>query len=150
VGSICGGGRYDELIGTFGDRSYPATGISFGIERIIGVMEELHMFPPEVGMTNTQVLVTVFGEDQLRASIQVSESLRDGGLNTELYFERDPLGHQIRYALKKGIPFVIIVGPDEAAAGQVTIRNLPLNEQRTVTRETMIAQVKDWEASAAA
>jgi histidyl-tRNA synthetase len=150
VGSICGGGRYDELIGTFGGRSHPATGISFGIERIIDVMEELHMFPPEVGMTNTQVLVTVFGEDQLHASIQVSENLRDGGLNTELYFERDPLGHQIRYALKKGIPFVIIVGPDEAAAGQVTIRNLPLNEQRTVTRETMIAQVKDWEASAGA
>jgi histidyl-tRNA synthetase len=150
VGSICGGGRYDELIGTFGGRSHPATGISFGIERIIDVMEELHMFPPEVGMTTTQVLVTVFGEDQLHASIQVSENLRDGGLNTELYFERDPLGHQIRYALKKGIPFVIIVGPDEAAAGQVTIRNLPLNEQRTVTRETMIAQVKDWEASAGA
>jgi histidyl-tRNA synthetase len=150
VGSICGGGRYDELIGTFGGRSHPATGISFGIERIIDVMEELHMFPPEVGMTNTQVLVSVFGEDQLGASIQVCENLRDGGLNTELYFERDPLGHQIRYALKKGIPFVIIVGPDEAAAGQVTIRNLPLNEQRTVTRETMIAQVKDWEASAGA
>ena len=150
VGSICGGGRYDELIGTFGDRSYPATGISFGMERIIDVMEELHMFPPQVGMTNTQVLVTVFGEDQLQASIQLSENLRDGGLNTELYFEHDPLGHQIRYALKKGIPFVIIVGPDEAATGQVTIRNLSLNEQRTVTRETMIAQVKDWEASAGA
>ena len=92
----------------------------------------------------------MFGEDQLQASIQLSENLRDGGLNTELYFERNPLGHQIRYALKKGIPFVIIVGPDEAAAGQVTIRNLPLNEQRTVTRETMIAQVKDWEANAGA
>jgi histidyl-tRNA synthetase len=150
VGSICGGGRYDELIGTFGDRTYPATGISFGIERIIDVMEELHMFPPQVGMTNTQVLVTVFGEDQLRDSIRVTESLRDGGLNTELYFERDPLGHQIRYALKKGIPFVIIVGPDEVAAGQVTIRNLPLKQQRTVTREAMVAQIKDWEGGAEA
>jgi histidyl-tRNA synthetase len=150
VGSICGGGRYDELIGTFADRSYPATGISFGIERIIDVMQELHMFPPEVGMTNTEVLVSVFSADQLQASIQVSESLRDGGLNTELYFERDPLGHQIRYALKKGIPFVAIIGPDEGAAGQVTIRNLPLNEQRTVSREAIVAQIKDWEGGAGA
>jgi len=150
VGSICGGGRYDELIGTFGDKSYPATGISFGIERIIDVMEELSMFPPEVGITTTQVLVTVFGDDQLQASIQVSETMRDGGLNTELYFERDPLGHQIRYALKKGIPFVVIIGPDEAAAGQVTIRNLPLKEQRTVGREAMVAQIRDWEGSVGA
>ncbi|HUW94732.1 MAG TPA: His/Gly/Thr/Pro-type tRNA ligase C-terminal domain-containing protein, partial [Anaerolineae bacterium] len=144
VGSICGGGRYDELIGTFSDRSYPATGISFGIERIIEVMEELEMFPPDVGMTNTQVLVTIFSEDQIATSLQVSGNLRNSGLNTELYFENDPLGDQIRYALKKGVPYVIIVGPDEAAAGQVTIRNLALNEQRTVARETLIDHIKDW------
>jgi histidyl-tRNA synthetase len=146
VGSICGGGRYDELIGTFSDRSYPATGISFGIERIIEVMEELSMFPPEVGMTKTEVLVTIFSEDQIATSLQVSEELRGSGLNTELYFENDPLGDQIRYALKKGVPYVIIVGPDEAAAGQVTIRNLALNEQRTVERGALIGHIKDWEA----
>jgi histidyl-tRNA synthetase len=147
VGSICGGGRYDELIGMFSDRSYPATGISFGIERIIDVMEELQMFPAEVGMTNTQVLVTIFDEAQVSTSLQVSNDLRDSGLNTELYFENDPLGNQIRYALKKGIPYVIIVGPDEAAAGKVTIRNLPLEEQRTVEQSGMTEHIKDWEGS---
>jgi histidyl-tRNA synthetase len=144
VGSICGGGRYDELIGTFSDRSSPATGISFGIERIIEVMEELSMFPADVGITNTQVLVTIFSEDQIATSLQVSQDLRRSGFNTELYFENDPLGDQIRYALKKGVPYVIIVGPDEAAAGQVTIRNLALNEQRTVAREFLIDHIKDW------
>jgi histidyl-tRNA synthetase len=149
VGSICGGGRYDELIGTFTDRSYPATGISFGIERIIDVMEELDMFPPEVGTTITQVLVTVFDQAHVGVSLQVSNELRQGGLNTELYFENDPLGDQIRHALKKGTPYVVIVGPDEEAAGQVTIRYLPLKEQRTVERGGMVEHIQDWEGSKA-
>jgi histidyl-tRNA synthetase len=147
IGSICGGGRYDELIGMFTDRSYPATGTSFGIERIIDVMEELEMFPPEVGTTITQVLVTIFDEAHTSASLEVSSELRKGGLNTELYFENDPLGDQIRYALKRGIPYVIIVGPDELAAGQVTVRNLPLNEQRTVDRSAAVANIENWEDS---
>ncbi len=147
IGSIAGGGRYDELIGMFTDTSYPATGISFGIERMVEVMEELDMFPPGIGVTISQVLVTLFDKAQLSASLQVANELRKAGLNTEFYFENDPLGDQIRYALKKGVPFVVIVGPDEVAAGQVTIRNLPLNEQRTVERGTMAESIKDWEVS---
>jgi histidyl-tRNA synthetase len=148
IGSISGGGRYDALIGMFSDTSYPATGTSFGIERIIDVMEELDMFPPEVGTTISQVLVTIFDDAQVGASLQVANELREAGLNTELYFEKAPLGDQIRYALKKGIQYVVIVGPDELAAGQVTIRNLPLREQQTVERPTMAATIEDWEASA--
>jgi len=147
IGSICGGGRYDELIGTFTDRSYPATGTSFGIERIIDVMEELHMFPPEVGTTNTQVLVTIFDETHIGASLRTGCRLRGDGLNVELYFENDPLGDQIRYALKKGIPYVVIVGPDELASGKVTIRNLPLKEQRIVAEAEVLTNINDWEAA---
>ncbi len=147
IGSIAGGGRYDELIGMFTGTSYPATGTSFGIERMVEVMEELDMFPPGIGVTISQVLVTLFDEAQLSASLQAANELRKAGLNTEFYFENDPLGDQIRYALKKGVPFVVIVGPDEVAEGQVTIRNLPLNEQRTVERENMAQSIKDWEAS---
>lgn len=147
IGSICGGGRYDELIGMFTDRSYPATGTSFGIERIIDVMQELKMFPPEVGTTTTQVLVTIFDEAHTSASLELSSDIRKGGLNTELYFENDPLGDQIRYALKKGIPYVVIVGPDELAADQVTIRNLPLKQQRTVDRSSAVTNIRDWEGS---
>jgi len=145
IGSIGGGGRYDELIGMFSDRSYPATGTSFGIERIIDVMEELNMFPPEVGTTISQVLVTIFDEAQVGASLQLTNELRRAGLNTDLYFENDPLGDQIRYALKKGVQYVVIVGPDEIAAGEVTVRNLSLKEQRTVEREAMADTIKDWE-----
>lgn len=147
IGSIAGGGRYDELIGMFADISYPATGTSFGIERMISVMEELHMFPREVGTTISKVLVTIFDESHIGASLQVAKDLRDSGLNTELYFENDPLGDQLRHALKKGIPYIVIVGPDEVAAGQVTIRNLPLEQQRTVGREKMVAIIQDWEAA---
>jgi histidyl-tRNA synthetase len=147
IGSISGGGRYDELIGMFTDRSYPATGTSFGIERILDAMEELDMFPPQVGTTNTRVLVTIFDEAHIAASLRASERLRRAGLNTELYFENDPLGDQIRYALKSGIPYVIILGPDEAKAGQVAIRNLPLKEQRTVEEAAMIHQIEDWEGA---
>ncbi|NIN65412.1 MAG: histidine--tRNA ligase [Anaerolineae bacterium] len=147
IGSIVGGGRYDEMIGMFTGSSHPATGTSFGIERVVEVMEELDMFPPELGTTISQVLVTLFDEAQLTASLQVANELRKAGLNTELYFDNDPLGDQIRYALKKGIPYVVIAGPDELAAGQVSIRNLPLNEQRTVERGVMAESIKDWGAS---
>jgi histidyl-tRNA synthetase len=147
IGSISGGGRYDELIGMFTDRSYPATGTSFGIERVIDVMDELGMFPPEVTTTIARVLVTIFDQALVGASLQASYELRKAGLNTELYFENDPLGDQIRYALKKGIPYVVIIGPDELAESRVTVRNLPLNEQRTVERQMMATTIKHWEAS---
>lgn len=145
IGSITGGGRYDELIGMFMERSYPATGTTIGIERIIDVMEELEMFPPEVGKTVTQVLVTQFNPGLVTESLKVARELRQVGLNTEMYFENDPLGDQIRYALKKGISYVVILGPDEVAAGQVTIRNLQLEKQETVLREEAGARIKAWQ-----
>jgi histidyl-tRNA synthetase len=147
IGSISGGGRYDELIGMFTGRNYPATGTSFGIERVIEVMEGLKMFPPEVSTTIAKVLVTIFDRDLVAASLQVSNELRQAGLNTDLYLENDPLGDQIRYALKREIPYVVIVGPEELAAGRVTVRNLPRKEQRTVEREAMAETIKAWEAA---
>ena len=145
IGSITGGGRYDELVGMFSNRSYPATGATIGIERIIDVMEELEMFPPEVGKTVTQALVTQFNLDMVGESLKLACELRREGLNTELYFENKPLGKQIRYALKKGIPYVLVLGPDEAATGQVAIRNLQLGEQETVPRDKAAARIKAWQ-----
>jgi histidyl-tRNA synthetase len=144
IGSITGGGRYDGLIGMFMDRSYPATGTTIGIERIIDVMEELDMFPSDVGQTVTQVLVTQFDPDLLTESLKMATELRQAGLNTELYFESDRLGEQIRYALKKGIPYVVILGPDELAAGRAAIRNLLLKEQDIVPREEAAARINTW------
>jgi len=144
VGSITGGGRFDNLVGMFMDHSYPATGTTIGIERIIDVMEELNMFPPEVGKTVTQVLMTQFNPELVTESIKVARDLRKAGINTEMYFENDPLGDQIRYALNKGIPCVAILGPDEVEKGQVTIRNLPLNVEKTVAREEVATQIQNW------
>jgi histidyl-tRNA synthetase len=144
IGSITGGGRFDELVGMFMDRSYPATGTTIGIERIIDVMEELEMFPPEVGTTVAQVLVTQFSPDLVTESLKVANTLRKAGLNTELYFESDPLGDQIRFALKKGIPYVVIVGPDELAADQVTVRNLASEMQQRVKRDQAVELIRQW------
>lgn len=150
IGSITGGGRYDRLIGMFTETSYPATGTTIGIERIIDVMDELGMFPPEVGKTVTQVLVAQFDAALLNESLKLAAELRRAGLNSELYFENAALGEQIRYALRKGIPFVAIVGPDEAKAGQVTLRNLGLRQQQTIARGQAAAQIRAWQGGDAA
>lgn len=144
IGSITGGGRYDNLIGVFASESMPATGTSLGIERIIDVMDELDMFPPQIGQTTAQVLVTLFDQESTPASLAIATELRKAGINTELYFEPISLGKQIRHADRKGIPFVLIAGPDELAANQVTLRNMRASEQALVDRGQMVETVKAW------
>ena len=142
--SITGGGRYDELVRMFSDRSYPATGTTIGIERIIDAMEELNMFPPNVGKAVAQVLVTIFDQSLVNASLELANLLRKSGVKTEMYSDQEPLGTQIRYASKKGIPFVVILGPDELAAGQVTVRDLLRKEQQTVGHADLVGLVRQW------
>ena len=124
LGSVTGGGRYDELVGMFRKQSLPTTGTSFGIERIIDLMNELDLYPANLGGTLVQVLVTVFDRETRKISIKIANQLRDAGINTELYFEPRKLGRQINYADKKGIPIVAIAGPDEIDAGAVKLRRL--------------------------
>lgn len=147
--SITGGGRYDELIGMFADVSYPATGTSFGIERIIDAMDELGMFPPDIHATTAEVLVTVFDVSTVGASLKLATALRKAGVNTSLYFDyNDRLGEQIGYAAAKGIPFVVILGPDEIRAGQATIRALgetrTEGDQRTVPVGEVAQAIRNW------
>lgn len=143
IGSLTGGGRYDGLIGMFSKNSFPTTGTSFGIERIIDVMDELQMFPPNVGETVTQVLVTVFDTEQRDASLGLSIELRAAGINTEVWYDADGLGKQLKYAAAKGIPFAVIAGPDEAAANVVTLRDLATGEQIRVGRDAIAARVRE-------
>lgn len=142
IGSITGGGRYDELIGSFSKQSYPATGTSFGIERIIDVMEEFSMFPPSVGKTVTQVLMTVFDDELMAESLKLATLLRQGGLRTEVYFRPARLSTQIKYADTKGIPYAVILGSDELEAGTVAIRHLASRVQQTVPREELVARIR--------
>ena len=144
IGSITGGGRFDNLVGMFLGQSIPATGTTIGIERIIVVMDELGLFPPNVGTTTAEVLVTVFNEDLIDASLRVAVELRKEGHNAQVYFDPVSLREQLGYAVKKGIPFVIILGPDEEAAGQVTVKCLSRNEQKVVKRSEMSQAIHEW------
>jgi len=142
--SITGGGRFDNLVGMFMDRSYPATGTTIGIERIIDAMEEMNAFPAAVGKTTAQALMTLFNAQMRPESLMLANLLRQAGLKTELYFESDPLGGQIRYASRKGIPYVVILGPDELAGEKVTVRHLALKAQQTVNRAEAAGLIKQW------
>lgn len=143
IGSITGGGRYDELIGSFSRQNYPATGTSFGIERIIDVMEEFSMFPPAVGKTVTDVLVSVFDDELMPESLKLATVLRQHGVRTEVYFRPARLSAQIKYADNRGIPYVAILGSDEVEAGTVAIRNLATREQQNVARDAVVGWIQD-------
>lgn len=143
IGSLTGGGRYDELIGLFINQSIPVTGTSFGIERIIDVMEELNMFPPNVGKTVTRVLVTIFGRELTGTSIRVANQLRQAGINTELALESDGLGKQLKYAGARAIPFAVIIGPDEAGANSATLRDLTTGEQTIIAQDNLGTVLKE-------
>jgi histidyl-tRNA synthetase len=124
VGSVSGGGRYDNLIGLFRKESIPTTGVSLGIERLITLMDKRNLYPPNLGKTVVEVLVTVFGPDTQPASMALAASLRANGIKTELYMQQAKLGKQFSYADKKGIPVVAVLGPDEIASEQVKFKRL--------------------------
>ncbi len=140
IGSLTGGGRYDQLVGMFLGQNIPATGTTIGIERIIDVMTELNMLPET--KTKTQVLVTVFDETTRTASLAAAKNFRAAGINTEVFFDAGGLKRQFKYADKKGIPFVVILGPDEVARQVLTLKNLTTGQQENVSLEQAIARVK--------
>ncbi len=143
LGSVSGGGRYDNLIGMFRRQSLPTTGTSFGIERIIDLMDELELYPLHLGGTLVQVLVTVFSEETRRASARIGNQLRAAGINTEVYLGTRKLGRQLAHADKKGIPIVVIAGPDEIEAGVVKLRRLRDGNEVTVTPHELADAVAD-------
>ncbi|MCY4147506.1 MAG: histidine--tRNA ligase [Chloroflexi bacterium] len=132
LGSITGGGRYDNLIGMFRRQSLPTTGTSFGIERIIDLLDELDLYPAGLGGTVVQALVTVFGADTRRESLRIADALRKAGINAELHLEARKLGRQIAYADRKGIPLVTIAGSDEINLGVVKLRRLADRREQVV------------------
>ncbi|MCB9459027.1 MAG: histidine--tRNA ligase [Anaerolineaceae bacterium] len=126
LGSITGGGRYDNLIGLFRRESLPTVGTSLGIERIIDIMTELDLFPSHVADTVVDILVTVFDDETQIASSRLASQLRKANIRAELYMSdgKFKLGKQFAYADKKGIPLVATLGPDEVANGRVSIKRL--------------------------
>jgi len=134
VGSISGGGRYDDLIGLYRKESLPTVGTSLGIERLIVIMDERGMYPANLGRTVVQALVTVFNAETRAESMRLATQLREAGLHTELYMQDKPLGKQINYADKKGVALVAVIGPDELAAGNVKLKRLADGQEIVVPR----------------
>lgn len=140
VGSVFGGGRYDNLIGMFFEKEIPAVGVSIGIDRIFSAMDTLKMFPVETAIT--QVLVTVFDKAAQILSFKTANELRKLGINSEVYLGEDDLSKQFNYADKKKIPLVIIIGPDEVKKNVITIKDLRSGEQKNIKGDNLITILK--------
>ena len=136
IGSITGGGRYDNLTGIFGLPGVSGVGISFGADRIYDVLTELDLFPKEL-LTTTQVLFATFGNDELHYALGWAKELRKAGIAVEVYPEPTKMKKQMGYADSKGIPFVAIVGGDEMAQNKVMLKNMTTGEQQLVDLENL-------------
>ena len=137
IGSICGGGRYDNLTGIFGLPDLSGVGISFGADRIYDVLTGLELFPDT--LESSQLLFAVMGADELRYILPVAKALRAAGVAVEVYPEATKLKKQFEYAERKGIPFISINGSNEMGAKQVNIKNLGSGEQKAFPADDLKA-----------
>jgi histidyl-tRNA synthetase len=143
AGSLGGGGRYDGLIGMFGKEQIPACGFSLGLERILVVMDERNMFPPEIAeSTPANVMVTIWSEETIAESLKLASELRSAGLRVTVYPEPEKLGKQIKYADSIKVPYVCILGESELAQNKVTLKNMKTGEQVTIDRSEVFSIVK--------
>lgn len=137
MGSIGGGGRYDDLTGLFGVPGVPGVGISFGVDRIFDVMEELGLFPPEVA-AGTKVLFFNLGEGESRQAFTLMQQLRNRGIACELYPENAKFDKQFKYAAKKQIPFAVILGSKELEQHTCMVKNLGSGEQKNLNQSELV------------
>ncbi len=137
IGSITGGGRYDDLTGIFGLPSVSGVGISFGADRIYDVMEQLNLFP-ESALTSSKVLFTNFGKDEEAYVLPVVTRLRSVGISCEIYPEAAKMKKQMEYANRKQIPFVILAGETEMNEGKLTLKNMESGEQQQLTPDELL------------
>ncbi len=142
IGSVSGGGRYDNLTGVFGLPDVSGVGISFGVDRIYDVMEELQLFPAGQ-MNGTQILIINFDEKSARHAMGLLTQLREAGLHAEIYPDAVKLKKQFGYADKNSIPFVLMAGPEEIAAAAYGFKNMRTGKQEQLSLDAIIAQLKN-------
>ena len=140
MGSITGGGRYDNLTGIFGMPGLSGVGISFGADRIYDVLNTLDLYPKEA-ITTTQLLFINFGEAETTYSLPCVAKAREAGIRTEIYPDSAKMKKQMSYANAKEIPFVVLAGEEEMAANKFTLKNMQTGEQVTLTSEALIQTV---------
>ena len=141
IGSICGGGRYDNLTGIFGMPDVSGVGISFGADRIYDVMVGLNLFPEDVDFA-TKVLFVNLGADEEAASLKALASVRDAGISAEIYPEAGKMKKQMEYANRRNIPYVAIIGSNELAEGKVTLKDMRDGSQTSVAADSIAEHIK--------
>ena len=144
MGSITGGGRYDNLTGIFGMPGLSGVGISFGADRIYDVLNTLGLYPKEA-ITTTQLLFINFGEAETTYSLPCVAKAREAGIRTEIYPDSAKMKKQMSYANAKEIPFVVLAGEEEMAANKFTLKNMKTGEQVTLTSEALIQTVATYQ-----
>ena len=132
IGSVAGGGRYDDLTSIFGLKDVSGVGISFGIDRIYLVMEELGLFPKDIDISS-KVLFLNFGELEAKYCFKYLKELRNNNISSELYPNNDKIKKQMNYANNKGVQFVVMIGEDEMKSGQLTTKNMSTGEQKVLS-----------------
>ena len=141
MGSIGGGGRYDDLTGIFGMKDVSGVGISFGLDRIYLVLEELDLFPKTVSK-NVEVLFINFGDKEALFSLKAIKHLRLQGINAELYPDLAKMKKQMNHANKRAIPFVVLVGDQEIESNTYTLKNMVSGEQDNVSLDALTSKIK--------
>ncbi len=141
LGSIGGGGRYDDLTGIFGLKGISGVGISFGLDRIYLVVEELNLFPESIENT-LDVLFINFGEKESEKAMQLAKQLREKGLRCEVYPDAAKMKKQMQYADKKAVRFVVIIGEEELNSQKVTLKNMVSGEQNSIAFENLVEKLK--------
>lgn len=138
IGSVSGGGRYDDLTGVFGLKDMSGVGISFGVDRIYDVMEELELFPTDQ-LNTTEVMFVNFDQTTEKYCLPVLQKLRARGVNSEIYPESAKMKKQMNYANKKEVAYVVLAGSNEIAEGKFTLKNMASGEQKLVSTEELLA-----------
>jgi histidyl-tRNA synthetase len=142
IGSICSGGRYDNLAGQYTRSRLPGVGISIGLSRLFWQLREAGLVEASAGESTVQVLVPQVDAALLDDQLALASQLRHGGINTEAVLDGGKLGKQLRYADRAGIRFVAILGPQEVADGTVTLKDLRRQDQFTVARDEVVSALR--------
>ena len=141
MGSITGGGRYDNLTGIFGLPGLSGVGISFGVDRIYDVLNTLDLYPKD-SLTTTQVLFINFGEQETAYCLPIINKVRSNGIRAEIFPDAAKMKKQMSYANAKQIPFVVLAGENEMNAGKVTLKNMTTGEQSVLSEDELIERLK--------
>ena len=139
IGSVSGGGRYDDLTGVFGLPGVSGVGFSFGVDRLYDALDELKLFPEEAE-ESSQVLIAHMDESSMTYGLEALKEIRNEGIASEIYPDITKLKKQLDYANKKKIPFVIVIGSEEINTGELTFKNMKTGEQQKLTLKEILIQ----------